>query len=75
MEKWDRRFKSTLITWNGTLRQPFSSGTLLSNEVRVVWGLVFGDLAPLEDDDERWPIVETVVCPFAFLSGCCTHYI
>ncbi|RXW11861.1 hypothetical protein EST38_g13994, partial [Candolleomyces aberdarensis] len=63
-ELWDHQFKSTLIAWNAALRQPFSSGTLLSSEVRVVWRKVFKDLAPLEDDDERWAIVETVAGDF-----------
>ncbi|RXW11891.1 hypothetical protein EST38_g13966 [Candolleomyces aberdarensis] len=59
-----RGSQSTLIAWNAALRQPFSSGTLLSSEVRVVWRKVFKDLAPLEDDDERWTIVETVAGNF-----------
>jgi hypothetical protein len=64
LELWNQGFKSSLIAWNATLRQPFSSGTLLSNEVRLVWGIVFKSLAPLDEDDERWRIVENVVRPF-----------
>ncbi|KAJ2925767.1 hypothetical protein H1R20_g11326, partial [Candolleomyces eurysporus] len=63
-ELWDQRFKSTLIAWNATLCQPFSSGTLLSTEVKSVWEKVFGDLAPLDEDDERWCIVETMAGDF-----------
>ncbi|KAJ2911358.1 hypothetical protein MD484_g9056, partial [Candolleomyces efflorescens] len=33
-ELWDQRVKASLIAWNATLRQPFSSSTILSNEVR-----------------------------------------
>ncbi|KAJ2913902.1 hypothetical protein MD484_g6518, partial [Candolleomyces efflorescens] len=61
---WDKNFKSTVIAWNGSLRQPFSSSTLLSSEVRVIWGKVFKDLAPLDDDDDRWDIVEAVTADF-----------
>ncbi|KAJ2913022.1 hypothetical protein MD484_g7398, partial [Candolleomyces efflorescens] len=63
-DRWDKRFKSTAITWNGSLRQPFSSSTLLADEVRVIWEKVFGALAPLDDDDERWYIVEVVTADF-----------
>ncbi|KAJ2930591.1 hypothetical protein H1R20_g6507, partial [Candolleomyces eurysporus] len=33
---WDKAFKSTLIAWNATLGQLFSSGTLLSSESALV---------------------------------------
>ncbi|KAJ2915281.1 hypothetical protein MD484_g5121, partial [Candolleomyces efflorescens] len=61
---WNHGFKSTLIAWNATLRQPFSSGTLLSSQVKTAWEAVFGNLAPLDEDDERWHIVEIVAGDF-----------
>ncbi|RXW13789.1 hypothetical protein EST38_g12065 [Candolleomyces aberdarensis] len=61
---WNQRFKSTLIAWNATLRQPFSSGTLLSTEVKLVREKVFGSLAPLDKDDDHWHIVEIVAGDF-----------
>ncbi|KAJ2930448.1 hypothetical protein H1R20_g6647, partial [Candolleomyces eurysporus] len=64
---WYQQFKPTLIAWNVMLCQPFSSRTLLSTQVQSVWAKVFRKLAPLNEDDDRWHIVETVAGVMEYL--------
>lgn len=64
MKKWQKEFKSSIISWAGTTEDPFGTNSILDDPVTQVWKKIYPDLKDCMADPMQKAAVIGVVNNF-----------